>query len=110
MLRMIGPLYFDKERIEHTNKKTGEKITALNNIKGIRTQRFQERWNMLNQAKIFILAYENPQISKHGRWTAGQRAYEILHQLTFLILQDVEDLGLNKKDKIPGAAAALTGT
>lgn len=109
VLSTIGPLYYDKEHTEYTTKK-GEKITSLNTIKGINTTRFKSRYAKLNLAKRFILANENPNVSKHGRWVSAQRAYELLQELSLELSQDVEDLGLNKKEKIPGAAAALTGT
>lgn len=109
VLSTIGPLYYDKEQVEYT-RKSGEVIVALNTIKGINTQRFKDRWTLLNKAKVFVLASENTMVSKHGRWVAAQRAYELLQNLSLLLSQDTEDLGLNKKDKTPGSAAALTGT
>lgn len=109
ILSTISSLYYDAEQIERT-RKDGEIITYNLKISGIKTKRFADRRNMLNLAKRFMLAYENPSISKHGRWTSAQRAYEILMELSWLLNQDIEDLGLNKKDKTPGAAAALTGT
>jgi hypothetical protein len=109
-LTTIGPLYYDKERTEHTNKKTGEVIISLGTIKGIHTDRFKQRYNDLNLARRFILASENEKIAQGSRYFAAQRAWEILNKLYLDLAQDAEDLGLNKKDKIPGAAAALTGT
>jgi len=102
-------LYYDKEQVEYT-RKNGEVIIALNTIKGINTKRFKDRWVLLNKSKVFVLGSENTMISKYGRWVSAQKAYELLQTLSLLLSQDTEDLGLNKKDKTPGSAAALTGT
>jgi hypothetical protein len=108
-LSTIASLYYDAEQVDRT-RKDGEVITYNVKISGIKTKRFSDRKNLLNLSKRFILAYENPGVSKHGRWVSAQRAYELLQELSWLLTQDIEDLGLNKKDKTPGSAAALTGT
>jgi len=109
VLSTIAPMYYDAEQTEVT-RKDGEILRVNRQISGIKTRRFRERSEQLNLAKRFMLASENYDISKYGRWVSSQRAYEILQQLSWNLSQDIEDLGLNKKDKTPGAAAALTGT
>ena len=108
IIRMIGPLYYDVEQV-HRAQKSGEVIISNTYIRGIKTNRFKARWDKLNYAKRFILATEHPMMGRHGQFMAAQRAYEILQQLGLDLSQDIEDLGLNKKEKTPGAAASLTG-
>lgn len=109
VISTIGPLYYDVEQRQHAQK-SGEIITSNNAIRGIKTTRFKLRWELLNKAKVFMLASENPRFSRWGQYVAAQRAYELLQELSLNLAQDIEDLGLNKKEKTPGAAASLTGT
>ena len=109
VVRTLGPLYYDREQVEYTQK-NGEVIISNRDIRGIKTTRFKKRWDAFNQAKKFILATEHPMVGRYGKFVAAQRAYEILQQLGLDLSQDIEDLGLNKKEKTPGSAASLTGT
>ena len=109
ILRTIGPLYYDVEQRDVTTK-SGEVIHVNRTIRGIETTRFKNRWNKLNMVKRFMLASENPGVGRWGKFQAAQRAYELLQELGLELAQDIEDLGLNKKEKTPGSAAALTGT
>lgn len=102
-------MYIQQQTVDRV-RATGEVISVNANIKGIRTDRFKDRWAKLNKANAFILASENPQVSQYGKYVAAQKAYAIMQELRFELWQDIEDLGLNKKEKTPGAAAALTGS
>lgn len=88
----------------------GSKLTKKVRVKGLNTPRFRNYFNRLSLANNYLLASENSEIDRESRYAAAEAAYNILMSTQFQLLQDVDSLGLNKKDKNPSYNAGLTGS
>lgn len=108
ILFTIGPMYVQKVPREVDNK-DGSTRTVLDTKYGIRTQLFIDRKQLLTHSNNWLLASEHPHVDRATRHAAAQKTYELLYELSLQLLQDIEDMGLNKREKMPGYGAALTG-
>lgn len=113
ILLTIGPLYNEKEEravgIALTRSETSTQTRTVT-VKGIRTKKYAERKNKMIQANRYMLYSENLDFDRETRHIYSQMAYNIIFDLSTTLLQDIEDLGFNKREKPPGAAAALSGS
>lgn len=113
ILLTIGPLYIEREE-----RPVGKALTRSDTstatrsviVKGVRTKKYTERLNKLIKANKFMLYSEHPDFDRETKHIYSQMAYSIIFELSTTLLQDIEDLGFNKREKPPGAAAALSGT
>ncbi len=109
IFQQIGPMMYEDKVNESINEE-GMKIRTKQRVKGLNTPRFRNYYQRLTLANNYILASENREIDYESRYAAAEAAYNILQSTQFQLLQDVDSLGLNKKDKNPSYNAGLTGS
>lgn len=99
-----------EDKVNESINEEGMKIRTKQRVKGLNTPRFRNYYQRLTLANNYILASENREIDYESRYAAAEAAYNILQSTQFQLLQDVDSLGLNKKDKNPSYNAGLTGS
>lgn len=106
ILSTLAPMYI--ERVAQ-NKEDNDKGRAQTQKKGIETRMFIDRRNEMYAINNLILYSEHPDFDRRARHYYAQVAYNRLQTMKLKLFQDVESLGFNKREKVPGSAAALTG-
>jgi hypothetical protein len=106
ILTTLAPMYV--ERIE-ISKDDHNKGRAQSQRKGIDTAMFTKRQKEMYTINNLILYSEHPDFDRRARHYYAQVAYNRLQTMKLQLFQDVESLGFNKREKVPGSAAALTG-